>query len=268
MLAVGLAAVHPVAQGAWSRGLRRHHAVWSGAGDRHPARARGTFGPGSLADRQRRSVGQAPLAVRLDELTSSGGGREAGRSGWPRSPARFTCWSHPATSASRRLVAAWTIAAGLQVVLARPLLAALLSLPTPGIALVVATALADCLGALIGASKPKGGASRRSARSIAGLLGAALILIVAIAATLVIQVRTYLLVPPQELTVRYKGGGQWVVLRALGQSSPGARASGPIRISTSGAGKARSTSTASSTASRGTSSWTTCFATRPSGTIR
>ena len=39
----------------------------------------------------------------------------------------------------------------------------------------------------------------------------------AIAATLVIQVRCYLLVPPQELTVRYKGGGQWVVLRALGR---------------------------------------------------
>ncbi len=36
-------------------------------------------------------------------------------------------------------------------------------------------------------------------------------------ATLVIQVRSYLLVPPQELTVRYKGGGQWVALRALGQ---------------------------------------------------
>ena len=77
-------------------------------------------------------------------------------------------------------------------------------------------ALADCLGALIGLSKPKGGASRRRVRRVAGLLGAALILMMAIAATLVIQVRSYLLVPPQELTVRYKGGGQWVVFRALG----------------------------------------------------
>src|SRR5208337_3591631 len=90
-------------------------------------------------------------------------------------------------------------------------------LPTPGIALVVATALADCLGALIGHSMRKSGASRRSARAVAVCLGAALILILAIGATLVIQVRSYLLVPPQELTVRYKGGGQWVVLRALGQ---------------------------------------------------
>ena len=35
--------------------------------------------------------------------------------------------------------------------------------------------------------------------------------------TAAIQVRSYLLVPPQELTVRYKGGGQWVALRALGR---------------------------------------------------
>jgi hypothetical protein len=33
----------------------------------------------------------------------------------------------------------------------------------------------------------------------------------------VMEVRAYLLVPPQELTVRYKGGGQWVALRALGR---------------------------------------------------
>jgi hypothetical protein len=38
----------------------------------------------------------------------------------------------------------------------------------------------------------------------------------AIADTAAIQVSSYLFVPPQELTVRYKGGGQWVTLRALG----------------------------------------------------
>jgi hypothetical protein len=92
-------------------------------------------------------------------------------------------------------------------------------LPTPGIALTVATALADCLDAATSLSKPEGKSnqSRRYARRIAVSAGAALILILAIAATLVIQVRSYLLVPPQELTVRYKGGGQWVALRALGQ---------------------------------------------------
>ena len=39
----------------------------------------------------------------------------------------------------------------------------------------------------------------------------------AVGSTLMIQVRSYLRVPPQELTVLYKGGGQWVALRALGQ---------------------------------------------------
>jgi hypothetical protein len=32
-----------------------------------------------------------------------------------------------------------------------------------------------------------------------------------------LQVRDYLLVPAQDLTVRFKGGGQWVMLRELGR---------------------------------------------------
>jgi 4-amino-4-deoxy-L-arabinose transferase-like glycosyltransferase len=121
------------------------------------------------------------------------------------------------SSANRRLVAAWTLVAVLQVVLPGLYWQHYYLLPTPGIALVVATAMADCLGAIIGLSKPKDGAPRRTARTVVGSLGAVLILILAIGATLVIQVRSYLLVPPQELTVRYKGGSQWVALRALGQ---------------------------------------------------
>ncbi len=144
-----------------------------------------------------------------------------GTGSWPlwlaAIPATVYLLVAPSSSASRRLVAAWTLAASLQVVLPGLYWQHYYLLPTPGIALVVATTLADCRGALIGTSKQKEGASRRSARSIAGLLGAALILMTAIGATLVIQVRSYLLVPPQELTVRYKGGRQWVVLRALGQ---------------------------------------------------
>ena len=144
-----------------------------------------------------------------------------GTGSWPlwlaAIPATVYLLFAPSSSASRRLVAAWTIAASLQVVLPGLFWQHYYLLPTPGIALVVATALADCLGALIGHSKRKSSASRRSARAVAGLLGSALILMMAIGATLVIQVRSYLLVPPQELTVRYKGGGQWVVLRALGQ---------------------------------------------------
>lgn len=144
-----------------------------------------------------------------------------GTGSWPlwlaAIPATVYLLFAPSSSASRRLVAAWTIAASLQVVLPGLFWQHYYLLPTPGIALVVATALADCLGALIGHSKRKSRASRRSARAVAGLLGSALILMMASGATLAIQVRSYLLVPPQELTVRYKGGGQWVVLRALGQ---------------------------------------------------
>ena len=144
-----------------------------------------------------------------------------GTGSWPlwlaAVPATVYLLVAPSSSASRRLVAAWTLAASLQVVLPGLYWQHYYLLPTPGIALVVATALTDCLGAVIGLSKQKGGASRRRVRRVAGLWGAALILMMAIAATLVIQVRSYLLVPPQELTVRYKGGGQWVVLRALGQ---------------------------------------------------
>jgi hypothetical protein len=42
-------------------------------------------------------------------------------------------------------------------------------------------------------------------------------LVAAIGGTLFIQARDYLGVAPEQLTVRYKGGGQWVVLRAMGR---------------------------------------------------
>ena len=146
-----------------------------------------------------------------------------GTGSWPlwlaAVPATFYLLVAPSSSASRRLVAAWTVAASLQVVLPGLYWQHYYLLPTPGIALVVATALADCLGTLIGLWKQRRGASRPRGIALltAGSSGTALIVIIAIEATLVIQVRSYLLVSPQELTVRYKGGGQWVVLRALGQ---------------------------------------------------
>jgi 4-amino-4-deoxy-L-arabinose transferase-like glycosyltransferase len=144
-----------------------------------------------------------------------------GTGSWPlwlaAVPATLFLLIGPGASASRRLVAAWTIAASLQVILPGLYWQHYYLLPTPGIALVIATALADSLAVLSGLPRRSGGASRRRARSLAASLGAALLLIAAIGATLVIQVRSYLLVPPRELTVRYKGGGQWVVLKALGR---------------------------------------------------
>src|SRR5262249_39993378 len=43
------------------------------------------------------------------------------------------------------------------------------------------------------------------------------VLSAAIGWTLILQARYYLGVPPRELTIRYKGGRQWVVLRDLGR---------------------------------------------------
>jgi hypothetical protein len=45
----------------------------------------------------------------------------------------------------------------------------------------------------------------------------ALVLTIAIGWTAVLQARYYLGVPPCELTIRYKGGRQWVVLREMGR---------------------------------------------------
>jgi hypothetical protein len=43
------------------------------------------------------------------------------------------------------------------------------------------------------------------------------VLSAAIVWTLILQARYYLGVPPRELTIRYKGGRQWVVLREMGR---------------------------------------------------
>ena len=45
------------------------------------------------------------------------------------------------------------------------------------------------------------------------------LLLLALGATAYLEVRDYLLVEPEQLTIRYKGGGQWVVLREDGVRS-------------------------------------------------
>jgi 4-amino-4-deoxy-L-arabinose transferase-like glycosyltransferase len=103
---------------------------------------------------------------------------------------------------ARRALAAWTLAAWLQVVLPRQYWPHYYLLPTPPLALGTTIALADAIRSLR--------AGRRRAAFLA-LLGA-----IAITATFAIQVRDYLLVPASELTARYKGGRQWIALRQLG----------------------------------------------------
>ena len=84
-------------------------------------------------------------------------------------------------------------------------------LPVPGIALAVAVFLADVLAMTLAAS--------RRIDLFRALLGAScsLAVVAALVETARVQVRDYLMVPAEELTSRYKGGGQWIANRALGR---------------------------------------------------
>jgi hypothetical protein len=130
------------------------------------------------------------------------------------------------SDARRRLVVGWTLSAWLQIVLPGLYWQHYYLLPTPGVAIAVAVAMADAIaasrrsrspreddrgGAGIGAMRPRSLRRRAVAFVAAGGLG------LAIAATLWLQVRFYLAVAPQELTARYKGGRQWIVLREMGR---------------------------------------------------
>ncbi len=110
--------------------------------------------------------------------------------------------------ARRRLVAAWTLAAWAQVVAPGLYWPHYYLLPLPGAAIAVAVAMADALRAAR--------SDRRPIRGAAGLV-VGLALGASIAAIGGLLVRDYLLLRPTELTIRHKGGRQWVVLRALGR---------------------------------------------------
>ncbi|WP_406696695.1 glycosyltransferase family 39 protein [Singulisphaera sp. Ch08] len=107
---------------------------------------------------------------------------------------------------ARRLVAAWTVSAWIQVALPGLFWQHYYLLPLPGLAIVVAVHLADSL-------------SRMLAGGGRAILWAAWVLVLSLALVWTgrIQVRDYLMTPPEMLTVKFKGGGQWVVLRDLGR---------------------------------------------------
>ncbi len=111
----------------------------------------------------------------------------------------------------RRLVAAWTLSSWVQVALPGLFWQHYYLLPTPGVALAVAVSLAD--------AEEWVGASWRPLRLGRLLVGWTLgfSLFTSVVGTTLIQVRDYLLVPPEELTSRFKGGYQWVVLRTMGR---------------------------------------------------
>ncbi len=131
----------------------------------------------------------------------------------------------PGTTAPRRLVASWSIAAWAQVALPGLYWQHYYLLPIAGVAIAPAICFADAISVLARTSRPNKEASSSknspgpgtywSKAFLAALV--ALILAAAMGTTLFLQVRDYLLVAPEELTIRYKGGGQWVVLRQMGR---------------------------------------------------
>lgn len=104
-------------------------------------------------------------------------------------------------SSARRLAAGWTAAAWAEVVLPGLYWPHYYLLPTPGVAIAIAVALADAAG---------------SARERLAPMLALVVLTSAVAGETTLQARDYLWVAPEELTIRYKGGRQWVVLRSMG----------------------------------------------------
>ncbi len=144
-----------------------------------------------------------------------------GTGSWPlwlvSVPAALSLMVGQGTTGNRRLVSGWIIAACLEVVLPGLYWQHYYLLPVPGIALAVALALAYCWSAARRSAPQRSHRFSGRLRTLASAAGIGLVLMGAIVATLVIQVRSYLLVAPQELTVRYKGGAQWVALRRLGK---------------------------------------------------
>jgi 4-amino-4-deoxy-L-arabinose transferase-like glycosyltransferase len=129
------------------------------------------------------------------------------------------------TTAQRRLAAGWAIAAWAQVALPGLYWQHYYLLPVAGAAIAVGVCFTIAITFVAGAVRSTDGPRVQKARSTSGngwrrivlaLVGLP-VLAIAIGATIVLEVRSYLLVPPEELTIRYKGGGQWVVLRRMGR---------------------------------------------------
>jgi 4-amino-4-deoxy-L-arabinose transferase-like glycosyltransferase len=120
------------------------------------------------------------------------------------------------TSAHRRLVAAWMIAACIEVALPGLYWQHYYLLPIAGISIALAVCFTDAFHLLAHRLKDGMKSGRDVSQMLMGVLAVSL-LSLAVGATVILQVRDYLLVAPEELTIRYKGGGQWVVLRQMGR---------------------------------------------------
>jgi 4-amino-4-deoxy-L-arabinose transferase-like glycosyltransferase len=129
------------------------------------------------------------------------------------------------TTAECRLSAAWAIAAWAQVTLPGLYWQHYYLLPIAGAAIAVGVCFTRAITFVAAALRSTEGPpsplvrskSGNSWRKIVLALISILVLAFAIGTTVVLEMRSYLFVPPAELTIRYKGGRQWVVLRLMGR---------------------------------------------------
>ncbi|WP_435005229.1 ArnT family glycosyltransferase [Tundrisphaera lichenicola] len=136
-----------------------------------------------------------------------------GTGSWPTWLASIPAvgWLLIRRDARRRLLAAWTICAWVQVAAPGLFWAHYYLLPTPGLSLCLAVAFIDAGQAFRTAWRPfRFGRLIVSTTAILAFLAAG-------AWTARLQVRDYLMVAPEDLTSRFKGGYQWVVLRDMGR---------------------------------------------------
>jgi hypothetical protein len=138
-----------------------------------------------------------------------------GTGSWPVWVAAVPClaWLAEGSWSSRtsRLVVAFTLCCWVQVALPGLFWQHYYLLPTPGLALVVSSVIVASVSMVFGSFRPL-----RIGRILIGLI-VALVLTDCVVATTWLQVRDYLMVSPEALTTRFKGGRQWVVLRAMGR---------------------------------------------------
>jgi 4-amino-4-deoxy-L-arabinose transferase-like glycosyltransferase len=138
-----------------------------------------------------------------------------GSGSWPIWLAAIPCigWLLIARAIGRmgKLIGAFTLSSWFQVAIPGLFWAHYYLLPTPGLALVVAVGTVASFRAIFGSIKALQGGGVILAANVF------LVLLASIASTGWIQVRDYLMVEPEALTRLYKGGQQWVILRAMGR---------------------------------------------------
>jgi hypothetical protein len=112
--------------------------------------------------------------------------------------------------ARERILVVSILVTGLEVALPGQYWAHYYALPVPLLSIALALVATRPFVTHPGSDSSK---PQRGIVSVASALG----VLLAIAITLKIQIASYLLTPAEELTSRYKGGGQWIVLRDVGR---------------------------------------------------